>query len=265
VKQFKQYLTELYGQLSMTDAFFNKRDFVPFTSWISKQLGIKNKRTIGYHIANLESLGDLIWLQGKNHSISTLTKSDIHETNFGDKVKIGITGKGGGILVELEGNIILNSDNELHSHVIHGQRWVSLTKLTDKSAYYLQEELLELKTNIVNRIMSKRNKNWIEIEDKFSLEYDDQIETLTGQDKKVIISEFMKQMVGFHKKFSGRYNLLNDPEGGYHNEIIMNKIKIKKVYIGAEYEKWREVQEWMEEKRIPYELVMFNKMKSKLK
>ena len=207
----------------------------------------------------------MILLQGKNHSVSTLTKSDIHETNFGDKVKNGITNKGGGLLIELEGNILLNSDNDLHSHVIHGQRWVSLTKLTDKNAYYLKEELMELKTNIVNQIMSKRNKNWIEIEDEFSLEYDDQIETLTGQDKKAIISEFMKQMVSFHKKFVSKYDLLNTPEGGFNNEIIMNKIKIKKVYIGAEYVKSLEVQELMEEKRIPYEFVTFNKMKSKLK
>lgn len=132
MKTFKQHIAESWtnkiGELvfSSLDKYYTT--LIPISEKMIERLFGK-RRFRGYHVTIPNNLEKLANMQNSAKSISTMTSG--HYDDF----RSGIA-SGGGIVVELEGNLLISSYKDVFSslELQQGRRWVKLESIADSES-----------------------------------------------------------------------------------------------------------------------------------
>jgi len=166
MKRFKQYLKEgVAWELSASNMIFDFQNVpdmkIPFTSktmeWIFK---VQLPRATVFHVTSGIGLGKLKKLQNKKKSISAFFNMDA------GTMESGIQG-GGGVVAEMDANIILSSKHDVLSMPDKtGRRWVELMNIDKKKTMHKELEQMLIDIAIKH---DPKTKELIEIEPDIGL------------------------------------------------------------------------------------------------
>ena len=131
MKNFKEYLAEVWGSKKTKDLVFMNIDQSDLALPISKKMFDRllgeRKPIRAVHITNFDGFEDLIALQKSRKQVSAMTY--LSDSSI-ERVRDGIAQEGG-MAVVLKGSPVLSSDIDLHSQVDEqGRRWIMLEKIT---------------------------------------------------------------------------------------------------------------------------------------
>ena len=241
MKTFKGYVKEelQFGSSTSEIIFSDIADVgdlqIPMSSTMFKRIFPDTIRTIVFHVTGADLLDDLKKLEGKKKSISAFFKMLAHT------LESGVVG-GGGIVVEMDADIIVSGDTDVNTSVDKtGRRWAPMGFIVRsqlrtpkiKSVFKDLEKMLRkiIKTHSAypNQIDSNTIVAWKELDDErrnypkiMSLiirDYYDGVEKVFKKHKTII----GKALYDYAKN-----NKLTDDAW---DEQVVNNIKIKKVHI----------------------------------
>ena len=241
MKTFKGYVKEelQFGSSTSEIIFSDIADVgdlqIPMSSTMFKRIFPDTIRTIVFHVTGADLLDDLKKLEGKKKSISAFFKMLAHT------LESGVVG-GGGVVVELDADIIVSGDIDVNTSVDKtGRRWAPMGFIVRsqlrtpkiKSVFKDLEKMLRkiIKTHSAypNQIDSNTIVAWKELDDErrnypkiMSLiirDYYDGVEKVFKKHKTII----GKALYDYAKN-----NKLTDDAW---DEQVVNNIKIKKVHI----------------------------------
>ena len=166
MKSFKGYIKEdvAWQQSASTKIFdFNQIQYmqIPLSSstmeWIFQ---VQLPRATVFHVTNAIGLEKLKRLQNKKKSISAFFNMDA------STMESGIQG-GGGVVTELDANIIMSSKGDLMSMPDNtGRRWVELMNIDKKKTMHKEIEQLLMDLAMKH---NPKNKEYLEIEPDIGL------------------------------------------------------------------------------------------------
>jgi len=250
MKRFKEYLNEMIAWEDKTKNYvYSNYPFIPLSSKMIDRLfgGIKKKKV--FHVTSEDHIDDIVKLQGKKKSISAFTQM-IYPV-FED----GIQG-GGGILFELEADLIVGRNRDIMSRPdSQGRRWLGVEqamvlnpRTTDKK---IQDDI-----NLLKQLLPKEKaKLFLDVykdNDEIMKKLEKSIETYgdyhyadigyiynksSGKEKANMIKgwyDITEKLIGKYKD-AVKFLLLNDDtmnnsnDDGW-NEMVVNNIKIKNMY-----------------------------------
>ena len=241
MKTFKGYVKEelQFGSSTSEIIFSDIADVgdlqIPMSSTMFKRIFPDTIRTTVFHVTGADLLDDLKKLEGKKKSISAFFKMLAHT------LESGVVG-GGGIVVEMDADIIVSGDTDVNTSVDKtGRRWAPMGFIVRsqlrtpkiKSVFKDLEKMLRkiIKTHSAypNQIDSNTIVAWKELDDErrnypkiMSLiirDYYDGVEKVFKKHKTII----GKALYDYAKN-----NKLTDDAW---DEQVVNNIKIKKVHI----------------------------------
>ena len=241
MKTFKGYVKEelQFGSSTSEIIFSDIADVgdlqIPMSSTMFKRIFPDTIRTTVFHVTGADLLDDLKKLEGKKKSISAFFKMLAHT------LESGVVG-GGGIVVEMDADIIVSGDTDVNTSVDKtGRRWAPMGFIVRsqlrtpkiKSVFKDLEKMLRkiIKTHSAypNQIDSNIIVAWKELDDErrnypkiMSLiirDYYDGVEKVFKKHKTII----GKALYDYAKN-----NKLTDDAW---DEQVVNNIKIKKVHI----------------------------------
>lgn len=133
MKSFKQYITETVidkiGKRVFFDPFWADDQWhllsMPISEKMIERLFGKRKFR-GYHITSSRRVKKLAKIQNSAKSVATLTSGD--DSDFTQGIA-----SGGGVIVELEGNLLFSSYKDVFSNLelAQGRRWVRVENIAD--------------------------------------------------------------------------------------------------------------------------------------
>jgi len=166
MKSFKGYITEEVAWLQSTSKMIFDFDVVPnmkipltskTMSWI---FNVQLPRVTVFHVTSGIGLKNLKRLQNKKKSISAFFNMDA------STMESGIQG-GGGVVAELDANIIMSSKGDLMSMPDNtGRRWVELMNIDKKKTMHKEIEQLLMDLAMKH---NPKNKEYLEIEPDIGL------------------------------------------------------------------------------------------------
>ena len=166
MKSFKGYIKEdvAWQQSASTKIFdFNQIQYmqIPLSSktmeWIFQ---VQLPRATVFHVTNIDGFKKLKRLQNKKKSISAFFNMDA------STMESGIQG-GGGVVAELDANIILSSKGDVMSMPDNtGRRWVELMNIDPKKTTHKEIEQLLMDLAMKH---NPKNKEYLEIEPDIGL------------------------------------------------------------------------------------------------
>ena len=279
MKSFKQYIKEnpndaltTWGQVSWSILSHNNIFWLPLSSKIlERALGI-NRRITALHVMDPESIFQLVKLQNSSKSISTFTGYRRRPMTL---AKSGIE-DGGGAIAEVEGDILLNYEEDAYTEVDRqGRRWFNPFdfKVSNDSnpKKYIDKYKKQLRDIFYKDIISAYDKikenepnndppNIKRIgptdDEKVKFYFDNMI---TKQEKAKIIKQyydFADKLIRDEHKLILKpfFHSIGVGPNAKYNEIVLNKIKIKKLYVYDEYLKgYKGYDEFLKKKKIKYE------------
>ena len=255
MKSFKGYLKEdvAWQQSASTKIFdFNQIQYmqIPLSSstmeWIFK---VQLPRATVFHVTNIDGFKKLKRLQNKKKSISAFFNMDASTMESGIQA-------GGGVVAELDANIIMSSKGDLMSMPDNtGRRWVELINIDPKKTTH--KEIKQLLMDLAMK-HNPKNKEYLEIEPDIGLgawwhlrmdfkdnnkvmsliiaDYIDGVNTILKKHKKEIQGTvhgyYVRRGAVKIKHPSGRMvgGDAEIKEWNVYDEQIVDKIKIEKVH-----------------------------------
>ena len=228
---------------------------IPLSTPIQKRIWPKTPRTTVFHLTDPDGVNALIKIEGTKKSISTA--ANIEHNIIGAGIKTY-----GGIVVELEGDVLIAASGDIMSQPDKtGRRWIELSDLQtlvpknkmatalgaggafEKDAISLCKELLlkyseekDIETSIKLNAMRNIASDW------------EGMVTLSGKKKSLLIKDYidgMEKIMKLHSKPLKKlfYNYLvkrdKDGTGRLWDEIVVNNIKIKMLH-SSEHGDWLE-------------------------
>ena len=228
---------------------------IPLSTPIQKRIWPKTPRTTVFHLTDPDGVNALIKIEGTKKSISTA--ANIEHNIIGAGIKTY-----GGIVVELEGDVLIDASGDIMSQPDKtGRRWIELSDLQtlvpknkmatalgaggafEKDAISLCKELLlkyseekDIETSIKMNAMRNIASDW------------EGMVTLPGKKKSLLIKDYidgMEKIMKLHSKPLKKlfYNYLvkrdKDGTGRLWDEIVVNNIKIKMLH-SSEHGDWLE-------------------------
>ena len=228
---------------------------IPLSTPIQKRIWPKTPRTTVFHLTDPDGVNALIKIEGTKKSISTA--ANIEHNIIGAGIKTY-----GGIVVELEGDVLIAASGDIMSQPDKtGRRWIELSDLQtlvpknkmatalgaggafEKDAISLCKELLlkyseekDIETSIKLNAMRNIASDW------------EGMVTLPGKKKSLLIKDYidgMEKIMKLHSKPLKKlfYNYLvkrdKDGTGRLWDEIVVNNIKIKMLH-SSEHGDWLE-------------------------
>lgn len=180
---------------------------LPLTPKIAKAL-YDTKKTV-FHITDPLRILDLKKLVKSKKSISSF--SEMHKNKLSDMAGVQTSG---GILLQIEGNLVLSAESDIMSMPDEqGRRWISDEWLYNADDFF--EPLHEIIADISDEYNLK-GAGW----------YEDK------QLKRTFISEYIKRTEEFViKNIDKLKQLISKQRGGSWDEILVNEIKIKDVLL----------------------------------
>ena len=228
---------------------------IPLSTPIQKRIWPKTPRTTVFHLTDPDGVNALIKIEGTKKSISTA--ANIEHNIIGAGIKTY-----GGIVVELEGDVLIAASGDIMSQPDKtGRRWIELSDLQtlvpknkmatalgaggafEKDAISLCKELLlkyseekDIETSIKMNAMRNIASDW------------EGMVTLPGKKKSLLIKDYidgMEKIMKLHskplKKLFYNYLVKRDKAGKDRlwDEIVVNNIKIKMLH-SSEHGDWLE-------------------------
>ena len=240
MKTFKGYVKEelQFGSSTSEIIFSDIADVgdlqIPMSSTMFKRIFPDTIRTIVFHVTGADLLDDLKKLEGKKKSISAFFKMLAHT------LESGVVG-GGGIVVEMDADIIVSGDTDVNTSVDKtGRRWAPMGFIVRsqlrtpkiKSVFKDLEKLIEsLVKKHISQFALKRDmlRDWKNM--KAHLKNDGKKMSLVIKDYYDGIEKVFKK----HKTIIGKalydYAKNNKLTDDAWDEQVVNNIKIKKVHI----------------------------------
>jgi len=279
MKSFRQYIKEspndaltTWGQVSWSILSHTNIFWLPLSSKILERALGRNRRITALHAMDPESIFQLDKLQNSSKSISTFTEYRRDPMRI---AKLGVE-DGGGAIAEVEGDILLNYQEDAYTEVDRqGRRWFNPFdfKVNDDSnaKKYIDKYKKQLRGIFYKDIISAYDKakeneqnddppNIKRIgptdDEKVKFYFDNMI---TKQEKAKIIKryyEFADKLIRDQHKLilEPFFHSMGASSNADYNEIVLNKIKIKKLYIHDEYlEGYKGYDEFLKKKKIKYE------------
>lgn len=218
------------------DYIFHTEFYIPISPGMIKRVYGEMKKIKAFHILGLDSFSYLEKIQGKKKTISVSTQyHDSMKNDIRDKFRYGIYNTGG-IVVELEGDLLMHSNIDINSDADkQGRRWVPISHFSSNNTIVrffsglkksvrrtLSKEFLKELEVSDDQWMGFKNSIWINlpsnIKSKLVRKYFDMIELNIKKNKNILKPFFFAKDP---KKF----------EKSAHNEALMQSIRIKKVFI----------------------------------
>ena len=228
---------------------------IPLSTPIQKRIWPETPRTTVFHLTDPDGVNALIKIEGTKKSISTA--ANIEHNIIGAGIKTY-----GGIVVELEGDVLIAASGDIMSQPDKtGRRWIELSDLQtlvpknkmatalgaggafEKDAISLCKELLlkyseekDIETSIKLNAMRNIASDW------------EGMVTLSGKKKSLLIKDYidgMEKIMKLHskplKKLFYNYLVKRDKAGKDRlwDEIVVNNIKIKMLH-SSEHGDWLE-------------------------
>ena len=228
---------------------------IPLSTPIQKRIWPETPRTTVFHLTDPDGVNALIKIEGTKKSISTA--ANIEHNIIGAGIRTY-----GGIVVELEGDVLIAASGDIMSQPDKtGRRWIELSDLQtlvpknkmatalgaggafEKDAISLCKELLlkyseekDIETSIKMNAMRNIASDW------------EGMVTLSGKKKSLLIKDYidgMEKIMKLHSKPLKKlfYNYLvkrdKDGTGRLWDEIVVNNIKIKMLH-SSEHGDWLE-------------------------
>ena len=240
MKTFKGYVKEelQFGSSTSEIIFSDIADVgdlqIPMSSTMFKRIFPDTIRTTVFHVTGADLLDDLKKLEGKKKSISAFFKMLAHT------LESGVVG-GGGIVVEMDADIIVSGDTDVNTSVDKtGRRWAPMGFIVRsqlrtpkiKSVFKDLEKLIEsLVKKHISQFALKRDmlRDWKNM--KAHLKDDGKKMSLVIKDYYDGIEKVFKK----HKTIIGKalydYAKNNKLTDDAWDEQVVNNIKIKKVHI----------------------------------
>jgi len=220
MKRFKQYLKEgVAWELSVSKMIFDFQNVpdmkIPFTSktmeWIFK---VQLPRATVFHVTSGIGLEKLKKLQNKKKSISAFFNMTADYIDSGIKTE-------GGVVAELDANIIISSKSDIMSQPDKtGRRWVALYNIDPK--YKLEKEMTQMLIDLAVK-HDPRNKEYLKTSPEIGLGvwWKLQSDLLTkfdpakaGKKMSLIIADYIDGVATILKKHK------NDIQGRVHGYIV---------------------------------------------
>ena len=206
MKNFKEYLAEVWGKKKTKDLVFMNLDTTDLALPISKKMFDRlmgeRKSIRAVHITNFDGFEDLIALQKSRKQVSAMTY--LSDSAI-ERVRDGIAVEGG-IAVVLKGYPVLTSDIDLHTVVDEqGRRWIMLANITQSMGFDM------LWKGMKRNIQDVRDEILYDLEKKFggsppfweylhvpleSEEWEEFQDELKRADKKIKRNVTMRQLQG---------------------------------------------------------------------
>jgi len=262
MKSFNQYinLPTTWNQVSWSILSNSKIFWLPLSSKILERALGRNRRITALHVMDPESIFRLIKLQNSSKSISTFTEYRGHPMKM---AKSGVE-DGGGAIAEVEGDILLNYQEDAYTEVDRqGRRWFNPFdfKVNDrqdakKNLDKYKKQLNKLFYKDIISVYDKIKENESSDDEKVKYYFDNMI---TKQEKAKIIKKYYDFA---DKLIRDEHKLILEPffygvgadRNAEYNEIVLNKIKIKKLYIYDEYLKgYKGYDDFLKKNKIKYE------------
>ena len=206
MKNFKEYLSEVWGSKKTKDLVFMNIDQSDLALPISKKMFDRllgeRKPIRAVHITNFDGFEDLIALQKSRKQVSAMTY--LSDSSI-ERVRDGIAQEGG-MAVVLKGHPVITSDIDLHSVVDEqGRRWIMLANITQSMGFDM------LWKGMKKNIQDVRDEILYDLEKKFggsppfweylhvpleSEEWEEFQDELKRADKKIRRKVTMRQLQG---------------------------------------------------------------------
>ena len=211
---------------------------LPLSTPILNRIFSKPQRTTVFHVTEPSGVMKLINIEGTKKSISTL--ANIESKIIGS----GIRG-GGGVVVELEGDVLMAAADDIMSQPDKtGRRWIELETIKNLKALPLYTKIKKDVENMLWGIIKTHaeypeldwavDKAWAEL--KAERARDGKIMSLIIKDYLDGMEKVMKRHSKGLKKVFYNYLQKRDKDGMNRrwDEIVVNNIKIKMIHT-AEY------------------------------
>ena len=238
MKSFQQYLKEEVAWLRSTSKMvFDFGEIsqmkIPLTSktmtWI---FNVQLPRVTVFHVTNGIGLGKLKRLQNKKKSISAFFNMDA------STMESGIQG-GGGVVVELDANIIMSSKGDLMSMPDKtGRRWVELYNIDPKEKMHKELEKMLIDLAIKH---DPKNKEYLKISPEIGIGVWYKLQSDFKDDGKkmsLIIADYIDGVNTILKKHK------NDIQGAIHGYIVRRGTVAVKHPSGRMVGGDSEIKEW---------------------
>ena len=260
MKNFKEYLTEVWGKKKTKDLVFtNISDSnlaLPISKKMFDRLLGERKPIRAVHITDFNGFEDLIALQKSRKQVSAMTY--ISDTTI-ERVRDGIA-QSGGMAIVLKGSPVLSSDIDLHTLVDdQGRRWIMLQNITQSMGFDMlwkgmKKNIEDVRDEILYELEKKFGGSppfWeylhVPLESEEWEEFQDELKRADGKLKRNVT---MRQLQGFAiKRYmdkierqvwkpnikaleSGVFNPVGDQsKRSSWNEVSLVDFEIKEVYI----------------------------------
>ena len=239
MKTFRGYLTEITGQKSTSDILFDDVTSsaelkIPMSGTMLKRIWPDTIRTTAFHVFSAEDIYDLKKLEGKKKSISAFFHMQT------DTIEAGVAA-GGGVVAELEGDILVSSDTDIMSEIDKtGRRWIPMLYLRGERGEHaskmrsIEKDLDTLISDLVKKHLNPGFGGAL----TYSL-WRDMKKRLKGDGKilRVVIKDYFD---GVEKIFTKKAKVIGDILYDYAktsrktdyawDEQVINNIKIKKIH-----------------------------------
>ena len=251
---FKQYISEGSRGEHTTKSYIFEKYLYPALilspTALERVFGNLNK-IIAWHVTEQYHIGELVKLQGKKSSISALTEINPSKSKPFEGMETD-----GGVVVEVEGLELLAAREDAWSELLDGgRRGVNIDPKYFPNLYKDMKVMLDQIADKYGKIVSKykdaEGDTWFELNGgKFSnmgnYESEEAFagigEDLTQKDKSNFVKEYIDKCEEVLKKNKkGQEDLRQygrakskKKDGSDYNEIVINKIKIKNVYLVKE-------------------------------
>jgi hypothetical protein len=194
---------------------------IPLTTKMMDRLGYSYEDE-AYHVTSEQYLESLIKLQGKKKQISAFTKGG----NELMKLPSNPT-----ILVKLEGNIVIDSESDMWTHIDNqGRRWISLQQDSENNGTKHSEQLKFFIYGIINKI--RKDLGYEPLRDGMDYKKIVDINRMTKSDRGLLYKRYFDEIEKYLDK--GGYKLLNahlkENITYSYNEVILNNFKIQGAY-----------------------------------
>ena len=254
MKRFKEFISEGSRDSYDTKSYIFDKYLYPaliLSSTALERVFGKLNKIIAWHVTEQYVFDTLVKLQGKKSSISALTEINPSKSKPFEGMETD-----GGVVVEVEGLELLAAREDAWSELLDGgRRGVNIDPKYFPNLYKDMKVMLDQIADKYGKIVSKyenaEGDTWFEIHGgKFSNMSNHESEQalegigedLTQKDKSNFVKEYIDKCEEVLKKNKkGQEDLRQygrmkskKKDGSDYNEIVMNQIKIKNVYLVKE-------------------------------
>ena len=224
-----------FSVYSTSDYVFTQSDHIPISGPMLKRIWPNSFRSTVFHATDLKGLHKLVRMEGSKKSISAFFSM------MGKYMGTGVA-TGGGIVVEMEADVLVSARDDIMSKVDKtGRRWVTLDFFASAARNYLgrdrfamvEKEFRKLKKDLVEKYVDGNYGDFLEAwrEMKEHLKYD-------GKKVATVIKDYFD---GVEKILKRHEDLMGNIMYGYArskrqtdnswDEQIVNNFKIKKIHV----------------------------------